>query len=412
MKTLIALFVTSLFLFTACTSSYKTASTYDEVYYTTKKVPANQDNEVKTQTYYTSKPVSESAEFEYDTDYSDSEYIEESEYSEYENEPYYSSTEIITTPDSTTYITNNYYYDDYNYDDYYDYSYAARIRRFHGPYHGFSYYDPYYTNMYWYNYNPYSWGTSIYLGYNWIWPEVYMGPSFFYGPTIYVGLGWGWGGYNWGWPYYRCGWPYYSWGYPYGSYWNGYWNGYWDGYYGWGPYYYYNSYDRYSNYYYGHRPSRGSTNSRTTVGRNARGLGEKYETALASERKAREPHDANIRGKANDRAAQSGSSRVAPASQRSERTAGNQSQEVRKIKPSESTKTAQSKAARQYTGKKEAPARVSKTGKISKPSTYTNAERTRNIGNESRQVKPQRKYSKPKTYNSPNYRKPKSSQEY
>lgn len=44
----------------------------------------------------------------------------------------------------------------------YDFQYSARIRRFHQPYTTFTYYAPVYTETYWYNYTPYTWGVSIY----------------------------------------------------------------------------------------------------------------------------------------------------------------------------------------------------------------------------------------------------------
>ena len=77
------------------------------------------------------------------------------------------TTESYTDRNGDTYVTNNYY------DDYYDYSYSSRIRRFYHPQSSFSYYNSYYTNSYWYNYNPHSWGVSIYLGYNWWNPHPY-----------------------------------------------------------------------------------------------------------------------------------------------------------------------------------------------------------------------------------------------
>ncbi|MBR5784623.1 MAG: hypothetical protein IKY43_05595, partial [Bacteroidales bacterium] len=83
----------------------------------------------------------------------------------------------------------------YDESDYYDYAYTARIRRFDSPMIGIGYYDDYYTNMYWYTYNPSNWGVSIYLGYNWWYPS------------------WCW--------YYR---PYY---YSYWGYYDPFWNPYW-----------------------------------------------------------------------------------------------------------------------------------------------------------------------------------------
>lgn len=55
-----------------------------------------------------------------------------------------------------TYITNSgVNYDDSEYDYYddeeYDYYYSSRIRRFHRPYYGFSYFDPVYVDMFYYD---------------------------------------------------------------------------------------------------------------------------------------------------------------------------------------------------------------------------------------------------------------------
>ena len=140
----------------------------------------------------------------------------------------------------------------YDESDYYDYAYTARIRRFDNPVIGVGYYDDYYTNMYWYTYNPNYWGVSIYLGYNWWYPS------------------WSW--------YYR---PYYYsyWGY-YDPFFNPYWNPYWDPFYyghhhhhhhhyghhhhghhhhyAWNCNHYYNSLDR-GSFYYGPRTYNGAT---------------------------------------------------------------------------------------------------------------------------------------------------------
>lgn len=42
------------------------------------------------------------------------------------------------------------------------YEYSSRIRRFHNSYVSFDFYSPVYTEVYWYNYRPYTWGVSIY----------------------------------------------------------------------------------------------------------------------------------------------------------------------------------------------------------------------------------------------------------
>jgi hypothetical protein len=148
-------------------------------------------------------------------------------------------------------VINNYYGDYYEDDNNFDYS--ARINRFHRNNWGWSYYDPFYTNMYYYTYDPFYWGTSIYVGY---WPSYSWGWN-----SWGWNDGWGWNN-GWGWnsPYYSpaCygGWNY-GWG---GSYWNGYNNGYWNGFNdGLAHGGYYNTYDGYSGIYYGPRGSSGNS---------------------------------------------------------------------------------------------------------------------------------------------------------
>jgi len=183
--------------------------------------------------------------------------------------------------DGNTYVTNNYYEDD----DYYDYAYSARIRRFYHPV-GWSYYDPFYTNLYWYDYNPTSWGVSLYCTYNWWRPNYY---SYWgwnnWGWNTGWGVGFGWGngwGTAWNNPYYG-GWGFNN-GYWNGfnnGYWNGYNQGYWNGYYA-GLYngsfnpYYFNSLDNYS-YYYGPR-GRSAVAGNVPGGRN---VGEIYGRSIA-----------------------------------------------------------------------------------------------------------------------------------
>jgi len=157
----------------------------------------------------------------------------------YEDDIYYSSTpthlpEVVETTSEEILLEDDYFVEEshidentsyvYNYNDYYDYSYSSRIRRFHYP-NRLGYYNSFYTNSYWYNYDPYYWGTSIYLGYNW-WGGLYVGNRYNY-------------------------WNHHShWGYGHNAYYNGYWNGYYDGYY-YGDNYF-NSYDA-TSYHYGPR---------------------------------------------------------------------------------------------------------------------------------------------------------------
>ncbi|MBN3035483.1 MAG: hypothetical protein JW861_07830 [Bacteroidales bacterium] len=266
-----ATFLTALLviLMAGCSTTYQTAD-FDDVYRKTShesETPAKAKSVYQAETaepdYYQSAGPDESTNVS--EDYQTGDYVEYQE-----EEPYYSTSESYADPNGTTYITNNYYYDGYA-SDYYDYSYSARIRRFHDPYFGFGYYSPCYTNAYWYNYDPWYWGSSIYFGYPFWSPSLYFGFSY----------NWGWGGFGmgWGWPNYYGGyypWYGYSPWYGYGSYWHGYWDGYYAS-------QYFNSWDYYSSYYYyGHRPARGGGNNPGPGGSgNYSTFGEKYENAAA-----------------------------------------------------------------------------------------------------------------------------------
>lgn len=247
MKTISILFTATLLTIAGCKSSYYSGAYSDDDVYT----PASQ-------AYQTNPDNYTPAQNNQSNNQQQDDYYDPNSSSNNSNTQQYTDS---TT--GNTYITNNNYYDDqFVYDDYYDYSYAARIRRFQNPSYGFGYYNNYYTNSYYYNYDPYFYGTSIYSSYN------------FWGPSITFNYGWGcypYGYGGWGSPYYgyngfNCynnwyGNPYNNgWGYNNG-YWNGYNNGYWDGYNngfynGYNNGYfnnYYNTYDNSSNFYYGHR---------------------------------------------------------------------------------------------------------------------------------------------------------------
>ena len=118
------------------------------------------------------------------------------------------------------------YEEEFDFDDCYDYYYSSRLRRFHGPHFGFSYYNNYFTNSFWYSQNPYNCGVSIYYGYN-FWNPWYLDP---------------WHNHNFGWGYHS---QHNHWAYH--NYWS-YWHGHHYGYYGYYPTYF-NSYDNNSVYY-------------------------------------------------------------------------------------------------------------------------------------------------------------------
>ena len=113
------------------------------------------------------------------------------------------------------------------------------------------YYDPYYTNMYWYSYNPHI-GCKCIYGYNFWWDYPYYRPYYYYPRYYHYGFY-----YNWGYdPYYN---PYYN---PYYHHHHDHHYGYYKPHHNNGhhkphksDYYYYNSYDNNRSYSYGHRGS-------------------------------------------------------------------------------------------------------------------------------------------------------------
>ena len=173
-----------------------------------------------------------------------------------------------------TYVTNNYY----NKDDYYDYAYASRLRRFHTSVSiGFGYYDGWFTNSYWYNYNPTCYGVSIYTSYSW-WTPTYYTPYYNYS-------------------YNPCGNNYNPWGNPYScgggyntayvaGYNQGYYNGYNSNFYN-NPYYF-NSYDC-NSYYYGPRGNTAGgggsgSNTYNAYGTGSGSLNHVYQTHVIADR--------------------------------------------------------------------------------------------------------------------------------
>lgn len=265
--------------FQSCSTTYLASAPYDEVYDTrpafsqTAGQPS-QGQQSATPSASDNYPDRSQAEPDY-RDYS----AVQQQYSSGNQQTY--SQEVVSEPDRQ--VT---YYDDntnFDYDDYYDYSYSVRIKRFHRPVYGFGYYDDYYTNLYWYTYDPWVWGTSVYLGYDWWWWDCYGGPYFS------LGFNWGWGsiGWHWGHPfsgwyyyphfYYRYPWSPWYWGYGGWGYWAGYNHGYWDGYW-FGRYY--NSFDQ-NSYYYGPRISRNETSGARSGGGT---FGEFYESRVNQRR--------------------------------------------------------------------------------------------------------------------------------
>ncbi len=143
-------------------------------------------------------------------------------------------------------VVNNYYPDN-------DYYYSSRIRRFHNSYTAFDYYAPVFTDVYWYNYQPFTWGVSIYGAespfYGYYYNHSYTGFGFYFGNyngwyEPYAG-NYYYGGYE---PYYNSSWCFpirinLSFNIRIGNYWPGY-------HYAWhNNYYEHHNYYRHNNYY-------------------------------------------------------------------------------------------------------------------------------------------------------------------
>lgn len=281
MKTLKAILIPVAFLLASCsTGLYTSSSEFDDVYYVPVK---NKDVVTTVQPSSTLSPVNNNALSpdrinsgynaqidtaglsdyekyrlalenealgEYQDDYVVEEGYFEDNYESNAPQAYDDSNKSYDSGSGNTVVNNYYYGNEY---DNYDYYYSSRFRRFNRNYHVSGYYDPFYTDMFYYNYNPSYWGTSIYFGSPWnSWYSPY-GYYDYYSPYSYYN--------SWGYPYYGS-----SYG---GSYWSGYRHGFYDGYYGYGysPYYYGGYYsDRNpsrnnSDYFYGHRSSRSGYSS-------------------------------------------------------------------------------------------------------------------------------------------------------
>lgn len=141
--------------------------------------------------------------------------------------------------DDAKLVVNNYYN---------DYDFTSRINRFHRSYSVFDYYSPVFTDSYWHNYQPLSWGLSIYGG---------LGFGFNYGYGDY--------GYDpyFGVNYYGCYDPYYSnywcspliFNFSFGNSWR-------NNYYCWNGYYHNHGYNYYRPTYYTNNDYRGYNSNR------------------------------------------------------------------------------------------------------------------------------------------------------
>ncbi len=418
-----SILISVVFLLAACKTSYDSASMYDDVYYTPKsensvKVAAVQSTNNEDLNYgsnIATDRVEQSPDSNSGSD----------EYSAYQS--YYYTETGDTLPSAET---TDYSYVEEGYEDYYDYEYASRINRFDNAYGSLGYYSPAYTNVY-------SPGLSFSMGYGWGFPSSYFSVGF--------GYGWGYPSYYdpWYYPYYGYG---YGCGYYGGSYWAGYNNGYYNGYYaGSGGYYPGGEGGYYPGTYYGPRTSRsgsivgdgGSRDSRAvsgddpqnqgyTMGREARAAGTgtattagvKASGSTGKERTSREfqPTDASAT------TTTTGSEKLARPSTQGKTTTGiaSEGQQQRNIRAADATTSQKLAKPVQSNSKSNVGARNSITQqKSNTKKTYSAPPNSRDNGVASRSKKYAKptsndlqKTATPKNYSSPNYNRPRSSNEY
>lgn len=302
---------------------------------------------------------------------------------------------VETAPDSSKQVES--------YDDYYAYEYSSRIRRFHNDYYYNDYYHDYYTNRYWYNYDPFYYGTSIYVStYPWSsWGHVY--PP--YGPSYNVWTGPWWYGnhslfYNSFYAYSAFGYPYYGfYSNRYAGWYGGYYGGLYGGYYGGG--FYSNPYDQNSNNYYARRDNHGAGSGLgQTVPARGRGYNDDGNDRKDSQRRS---------------VAQSG-----VRQQQDKSGTRTDNTQRRGVAGQDRSDASQASNGRANDGNNtEGSAVSSRQGRIEAPARGNRATRDNDAAEATRSgryARPSERegtsYQKPVRYNSPNYAKPRSSREY
>ena len=435
---LLSMSVIGLLIISSCSSSKYAAAPNDDVYYSrkdkqvTNTVPVAEQPAVNTTVndgYQTTSvlkksipPSDENSKFDQKQRISSQqpENINQQANDTINRKPRYSNSETYTDENGNTYVTNNYY------DDYYDYEYSSRLRRFHQPNPGYSYYDDYYTNLYNYNYDPFMWGTSIYMGYNWMWPSYsYFRPGWNFG--IGLGFGYPYSGFAWDPFFYSSLYPYYYGYSPYGFY------NYYDS-----PYYSYNSYDHNgSNGYHrgGRSPMSSFASNKTyrpsTYAATSVSFADKYNAYVASHNSNNKlaPSGNNINGlntgntSSQNNAVQNSMNLNKEQVLKNSNNAANSNSSANVSAPSFQAKP-EMKFEKPNTNIKNngfsAQKNISNNNlksannnvpvqKFSKPGQFQSINKSINKNN---YYKPVPKYSKPKSYTSPGYSQPKSGQYY
>ncbi|HQK36660.1 MAG TPA: hypothetical protein PLC81_03415, partial [Bacteroidales bacterium] len=173
MRTPLSIMLIMTAVLTACSAGFQTTGTVtDDIYYSPKDRAVVASAPVPASTAQVSQPDRENNAGENQTMSDYERYRLAKEQQLYASDTtaasgqqeYYSSREegenyqsdYVPDDRNKSVVINNYY--DY---DPYDYYYTSRIRRFHSSYYwGWGYYDPFFTDLYWYTYNPWDWGIS------------------------------------------------------------------------------------------------------------------------------------------------------------------------------------------------------------------------------------------------------------
>ena len=392
MKTLMKFFGLLLTVAVAgCSTAQYAPGNYDDIYYTPEVVRAGTGNAVETAPVRVVEVVEEEAARPVAQDY-----------------PVETETpEYIYDDNGNQIIINNHYYGDY-----YDYAYAARIRRFHRPYRSFGYYDPFFTNMYFYTHIPHTFGVSIYLGHGavgYYYPGYYYHPGFFTGPSWHY-RHWammtspfhyhGYWGYrtHWGVPY----WSAYSAGYH-----SGFHHGWMFGGYPHRYYYDYNSFDRSRPVHYGHRGSTGSTIGRTAADREQASFAERFESQTRRDNSGRREviaQESISSGREGGRTSVSTAGRQVREADREITQAREQGREIARspeTRPAETQQTARRPANSQVQGREQ-------NERGGTAPRYARPQQTAPERQASRENNPS--YTRPRTYTSPSYQQPGTTQ--
>ena len=253
MKTQILLSTAGLLLLGSCTTTRFAAGEFDGIYY----VPRQANVRLSPPTEKPERHIAQQAD-----------QMPAHEANQEVQEYYVYSDEEILQQETYTYTDEDYYTERRYFDTeiHHDFSFAARIRRFHRPIHRWSYFDPWFTNMFWYTHNPHYFGVSIYHGFGSLafhYPAfMHLYPAFYWDAwhsPFHWRSPWHFSPSNWGWWSWNMHWSPHSWHLGSWNRWNhGYWSGFHAGFHqGWWSnpanfQYIYNSRDR-SNYLYGHR---------------------------------------------------------------------------------------------------------------------------------------------------------------